>query len=56
VIYTFTFFGIAEPEAGIFALVIHGLQTIQSLIFGLIAWLWLSAKKRMSNKPENRVF
>ncbi|MDP4276957.1 MAG: lysylphosphatidylglycerol synthase transmembrane domain-containing protein [Bacteroidota bacterium] len=44
VIYTLTFFGIGRPEAAIFALVIHGLQTIQSLLFGLIAWLWLSAE------------
>jgi len=46
VIYTLTFYGIAEPEAGIFALVIHGLQTIQSLLFGLFAWFWLSAKSQ----------
>lgn len=45
VIYTLTFYGIAEPQAAIFALVIHGVQTLQSLVFGLIAWIWLSATR-----------
>lgn len=45
VIYTLTFYGIAEPEAAIFALVVHGLQTIQSLLFGLFAWIVLSLRK-----------
>lgn len=45
VIYTLTFYGVAAPEAAIFALVIHGVQTLQSLLLGLAAWVWLSAEK-----------
>lgn len=41
VIYTLVFFGMGESDAGIFALVLHGLQTILSLISGLIAYIWL---------------
>ena len=48
VIYTFTFYGINEPEAAIFALVVHGVQTVQSLLLGLGAWIWLSIGRRRS--------
>lgn len=41
VIYTLMFYGIAESDAGIFALVIHGLQTVISLLCGLIAYIWI---------------
>ncbi len=53
VIYTLTFYGIAAPEAAIFALVVHGVQTLQSLLLGLAAWVWLSVSRaRMNNdKP-----
>jgi uncharacterized protein (TIRG00374 family) len=44
VIYALTFYGVAEPEAAIFALVVHGLQTLQSLLFGFLAWIWLSTR------------
>lgn len=46
VIYTLTFYGVGEPEAAIFALVVHGLQTLQSLLLGLVAWVWLSARRK----------
>lgn len=45
VIYALTFYGVNEPDAAIFALVVHGVQTIQSLLLGLLAWILLSAKK-----------
>lgn len=45
VIYALTFYGINEPDAAIFALVVHGVQTIQSLLLGFFAWVWLSARK-----------
>lgn len=41
VIYTLVFFGISSSDAGIFALVAHGLQTIFTLVTGLIAYIWL---------------
>lgn len=50
VIYAFTFYGVAEPEAAIFALVVHGLQTIQSLLFGFFAWIWLSIRANKGKK------
>lgn len=48
VIYTLVFYGVSEVDAGAFALVAHGLQTIYTLITGLIAYLmflWMSKKK-----------
>ncbi len=45
VIYALTFYGVAEPEAAIFALVVHGMQMAQSLIFGFLAWVMLYARK-----------
>jgi len=39
VIYTLVFFGISSSNAGIFALVAHGLQTIFTLVGGLVAYL-----------------
>lgn len=47
VIYTLVFYGVSEVDAGIFALVAHGLQTVYTLITGLIAYLlflWMSKK------------
>lgn len=44
VIYTFVFYGVSEQNAAIFALVIHGLQTLVSLFSGLIAWILLNNK------------
>jgi len=45
VIYALTFYGVNEPDAALFALVVHGVQTIQSLLFGFLAWVWLSSNK-----------
>jgi uncharacterized membrane protein YbhN (UPF0104 family) len=45
VIYALTFYGLDRGTAATFALVIHGLQTIQSALFGLIAWRCLSYNK-----------
>jgi glycosyltransferase 2 family protein len=39
VIYTLVFFGVSTSDAGIFALVAHGLQTIFTLVGGLIAYI-----------------
>jgi len=50
VIYTLVFFGISESDAGIFALVIHGLQMIITLLTGLIAYVWLQIIDQKSNK------
>jgi len=41
VIYTLVFFGVSSSDAGIFALVAHGLQTIFTLVTGLIAYIWI---------------
>lgn len=41
VIYTLMFYGMSEPNSLIFALVVHGLQIVFTLITGLIAYLWL---------------
>ena len=35
------FYGISESDAGIFALVIHGLQVVITLLTGLIAYIWI---------------
>jgi len=43
VIFTLMFYGISEPDAAIFALVIHGLQTIVTLLTGFIAYIWVVA-------------
>jgi hypothetical protein len=40
----FVFYGVSEQNAAIFALVIHGLQTLVSLFSGLIAWILLNNK------------
>lgn len=50
VIYTLMFYGISESDAGIFALVIHGLQTIITLVTGLIAYLWLQILDQKSKQ------
>ena len=39
VIYTLVFFGVSSSDAGIFALVAHGLQTIFTLVTGLVAYI-----------------
>lgn len=54
VIYTLMFYGIAEPDAGVFALVIHGLQTIVSLVSGLVAWLLVIISDRRVQRQEFR--
>jgi hypothetical protein len=53
VIYTLMFYGISEPDAGVFALIIHGLQTIVSLLSGLIAWLLIVVSDRRIQKQED---
>jgi len=50
VIFTLVFYGISKPDAEIFALVIHGIQTIFTLFTGLIAYVWLM----LLNKRRNR--
>ncbi|MDD4922520.1 MAG: lysylphosphatidylglycerol synthase transmembrane domain-containing protein, partial [Bacteroidales bacterium] len=54
VIYTLMFYGIAEPDACVFALVIHGLQTIVTLMTGLVSYIWLSAlnKKKQTGQAS----
>jgi len=52
VIYTLMFYGISEPDAGIFALVIHGLQTIITLVTGFIAYVWLMFLNRKSKVQQ----
>jgi conserved hypothetical protein len=48
VIYALTFYGLSASDAGIFALVIHGLQTVVTLLTGLIAYIWLMMIDRKS--------
>jgi len=43
VIYTLLFYGVSEPDAGVFALVAHGLQAIYTLVTGFIAYLLVLA-------------
>lgn len=43
VIYTLVFYGMSGTDAGIFALVIHGLQTVITLVTGLVAYIWMHA-------------
>jgi len=57
VIYTLVFFGISSSDAGIFALVAHGLQTIFTLITGLIAYVWVQfIEKKASQGQANEPF
>jgi len=39
--YTLVFFGISSSNALLFALVAHGLQTIFTLVTGLVAYIWV---------------
>jgi uncharacterized protein (TIRG00374 family) len=55
VIYTLTFYGISRPDALIFALVIHGLQTIITLLTGLIAYVWLMVLEKKKKRLESVV-
>lgn len=50
VIYTLMFYGISEPDAGIFAFVIHGLQILFTLLTGLIAYVWLMILDKKKNR------
>lgn len=50
VIYTLMFYGISESDAGIFALVIHGLQTIITLVTGFVAYIWLQMLDQKSKQ------
>jgi len=51
VIYTLVFFGVSSSDAGIFALVAHGLQTIFTLVTGLIAYIMvLFIEKKASQR------
>jgi glycosyltransferase 2 family protein len=53
VIYTLMFYGVSEPNAGIFALVAHGLQTVYTLVTGLIAYLMvLFIEKKSAQSAE----
>jgi uncharacterized membrane protein YbhN (UPF0104 family) len=48
VIYTLVFFGISNADAGIYALVAHGLQTVFTLLNGLIAYVLVSLINKRS--------
>lgn len=50
VIYTLVFFGVSSSDAGIFALVAHGLQTIFTLVGGLIAYIMVLFIEKKSNR------
>jgi glycosyltransferase 2 family protein len=56
VIYTLMFYGISESNALIFALVAHGLQTVYTLVTGLIAYVWISSmeKRKLSLLPTDQ--
>ncbi len=51
VIYTLVFFGVPSSDAGVFALVAHGLQTVYTLLTGLVAYLLLMTIVRKREKP-----
>ncbi len=48
VIYTMVLYGIDETAAGAFALTVHGLNTVLTLFFGFIAYLWLGLENKKS--------
>jgi glycosyltransferase 2 family protein len=50
VIYTLVFFGVSTSDAGIFALVAHGLQTIFTLVSGLVAYLLVLCISKKNDK------
>jgi glycosyltransferase 2 family protein len=50
VIYTLVFFGVSSSDAGIFALVAHGLQTIFTLVGGLVAYIMVQFIEKKASK------
>jgi uncharacterized protein (TIRG00374 family) len=56
VIYTMMFFGVSEPEAGVFALIVHGLQTVISLVTGFFAWILVIYYDKKVKRHENYTF
>jgi len=54
VIYTLAFFGISSSDAGIFALVAHGLQTIFTLVTGLIAYIWVQFIEKKASQGAGK--
>ncbi|MCX6309575.1 MAG: lysylphosphatidylglycerol synthase transmembrane domain-containing protein [Bacteroidia bacterium] len=50
VIYTLVFFGVSTTDAGIFALVAHGLQTIFTLVTGLVAYILVLFIEKSANE------
>lgn len=55
VIYTLMFYGISAPDAGVFALVMHGLQTVVTLLMGLVSYIWISALNKKAHLEQESV-
>lgn len=49
VIYTLVFYGVPESQAGIFALAVHGINTVLTIVTALVAWAWLSIENKLHN-------
>lgn len=51
VIFTLTFYGISSSQAGTFALTVHGLNTLLTIVCGLAAWGLAAIGSRQKNRP-----
>lgn len=49
VIFTMGCYGIAAAQAGTFALVVHGLNTLLTIVFGVLAYALISLRKKKAN-------
>lgn len=55
VIFTFTFYGMQQSDAEIFALVIHGLQTVTTLVTGFIAYMWIVMETKKTKSQNSKI-
>lgn len=53
VIFTMGFYGISQSYAGTFALTVHGLNTLLTIVCGLLAYLWISLDKSSVKKRRH---
>ena len=54
VIFTLTFYGIGQVEAGTFAFTVHGLNTLLTIVCGLAAWAWVAAAYRIRARKSGQ--
>ncbi len=53
VIYSLGFYGVSAAQAGVFALLMHGINTIMTAITGVIAYFWMSLQPSKSSEASS---